>query len=260
MIEYFQGSSGQIAFLIRENSENKIRDWFSSAEDEFNMFKKLSSDITSMSGGRALIFDFNLINDACIYLRIQWGAHYVNKLSEQVIGFSSAFQASQIYGIEEQVKNLPIEPNPYRRVSDDGKIIIFSICPDIYQHIAAWEHWNPEEAFTPRYSYSFQKMSNSVADSESIEVFDRLTKSFVMIIIDHEETYQTGEFIVYSTHSSEKPISQHIAVLNSYINRDYRMMEEYQQIRKFYPEYNRGIRVFFNELGIQSKYEDRIDE
>lgn len=246
MIEYFQDGSSQIAFLIGGSTEHKIKDWLSCVEDNFSTFKILSRDITSMTGGRGLIFDFDFLDDTRICIRIQ------DRWSNPGFGFSSAFQASQISGVKELVENLPIQFNPYR-ISNDR--IIFNVCPGIYRHIAAWKNWNLEEAFTSRYSYNFQKRTDGISlFEEYIQVFDRATKSLCLIIIDHDELY-TGESAISSTYSSEKLISRHVAVLNSCIDRDYSMMQEYQEIRRFYPEYDQGIRIFFNELGIQSKYE-----
>lgn len=250
MFEYFQDGSSQIAFLIGGSTEHKIKDWLSCAEDNGSIFKRLSSDITSMLGGYGLIFDFNFLDDTRICIRIQNGQHN--------LGFSSAFQASPISGVQELVENLPIRPNPYRISSDK---IIFNVYPVIYEHIAAWKNWNIEMAFTSRYSYSFQHTNIGGIDnvSESIQVFDRATKSLCLIFINYEELYFTGELGINPTYSSEKLISQHVALLNSCIDRDYRMMQEYQQIKRFYPEYDQGIRIFFNELGIQSKYERYYD-
>lgn len=260
MIEYFQthlqNDSDQISFLISKKVVDRIKSWTSDLELDWTSDLELDNNpyLAFNHSNQLLDVEFDCVNDSCIHLR--------SKRAKNV-NFSSAFEASQIDRIEYKVKSSFIpNNNPYwKSKDDDEKVFIYNIFPEVYQYLAAWESWNPQEAFTLRYSYKFQCNNGWAFDmyQEIITIFDRLKKSFFCTIIDDQECNEAGILVIQSRYSSEKPITYHIKILNNYIDRDYVLMSKYPEISNFYPGYNRYgslsyLKYFFDELGLQSKY------
>lgn len=258
MIEYFQthlqNDSDRISFLISKKVVDRIKSWTSDLELDWtsNLDLYNSPYLAFNHSNQLLDVEFDCVNDSCIHLR--------SKRAKNA-NFSSAFEASQIDKIEYKVKSSFIpDDDPYWTSKDDGKVLIYNIFPEVYQYLAAWESWNPQEAFTLRYSYKFQRYYGMIdMYEESITIFDRLKKSFFSIIIDHQECSEAGKLVIQSIYSSEKPITYHIKILNNYIDRDYVLMSKYPEISNFYPGCKQGgypsyLKYFFDELGLQSKY------